>query len=376
MMNHPGPVRADPPKPPLPVSLYFTAEWWDRYYHAAEPRPEKPSDAALEAIYLGRQRFLSERFGAWGVGSERPDLEGGQIATVIRYGFDLVPVLLGTRLDFADAWGFFPRFRTLEEVRALGAVDIAGTAEAEYLAASRDRLVARYGSASHCIDMGSVTNNAFRIIGQEVYTEALADPEGLSALFEVILETERALHRFLTALFGPQDPVPVSNCNVSLFGPDTYERLALPFDVRQGSFAAELSGVPARATLHHCDVPSDPFLGAYSKFPGLVSLQASIASDVAAARATIPGAAFSALVSPSLLNGDLVPLETLSRRAATAGASDLAVWNIDVSTTPDTMLEALAVFGRCAAEAGREISVSAMPLCWEELEWAHGRYQR
>jgi len=360
------------PAPP-PVSLYFTPEWWDAYYHPHAPRPESPSEAALETLYLGRQRFLFETFGAWGLGAEQPELGPGQIATAIRHGFDLVPVLLGTRLDVADAWGFFPRLRALAELHGLRPVDIAESPEGEWLAAEKERLLRRYGGCTHCVDIGSVTNNAFRILGQEVYAEALADPEGLRALFEVILETERHLHRFLTGLFGPQDPVPVSNCNVSLLGPDTYAGLALPFDIRQGRFTAELSGLVARAAVHHCDVKADAFFGAYSRFPGLVSLQASFESDVAAARAALPGATFSALVSPLVLNADLDELRAACERAASGGASDFAIWNVDATTPPTRVGELLDILKQTAT--GRAPAPSAMPLCWEELEWAHGRYR-
>jgi hypothetical protein len=359
----------------LPASFYFSPEWWDRHYHVSHPRPAASSEAALEAIYLGRLRYLFGEFGRWGLGAERPELGPGQIATVIRYGFDLVPVLLGTRLDFADAWGFYPRFRSLDEMRELRPVDIAHTPEADWLTAEKERLVRRYGGCTHCLDLGSVTNNAFRMLGQDVYAEALADPEGLSALFEVILETERHFHRFLTGLFGSQDPVPVSNCNVSLLGPATYERVVLPFDIRQSRFAAEIAGVPVRCALHHCDVKADRFLSGYAKIPGLASLQASFSSDIVAARAALPGTAFSALVSPMALNGGLDSLHAVCARAVTAGAADFAVWNVDADTPPPRIRELLDMLDGMASAEGRILRPSAMPLCWEELEWAHGRYR-
>ena len=33
-----------------------------------------------------------------------------------------------------------------------------------------------YGGSSHCLDLASVTNNAFRIVGQELYAELVNDP--------------------------------------------------------------------------------------------------------------------------------------------------------------------------------------------------------
>jgi hypothetical protein len=359
----------------LNISLYFTAEWWDLHFHVDHPRPDRRTESALEAMYLGRNRFLFEQFGQCEIGSEHPALDSGQIATVIRYGFDLIPALLGTRLDYADAWGFYPRFRELVDVGQLSAVDIARTAEGAWITKEKDRLTTRYGDSSHCIDMGSVANNAFRIIGQEVYTEALSNPRDLSKLFEVILETERHLHSFLSELFGLQDPVPISNCNVSLFGPATYERVVLPFDRRQARFAADLAGVPARACLHHCDVIADAFLDAYATMPELEVLQASFESDIALSHNVMHDLSFSALVSPGALNGNLKRLRKGVRRALRDGVNDFAVWNVDADTAPDQIRNVLSLLCSAANDAGREPRATAMPLCWEELEWAHGRYQ-
>ena len=363
------------PERNLPISLYFTPEWWDRHFHALRPRPERAAQAALEGIYLDRQRFLFEQFGDDGMGAQAPQPGPGQIATVIRYGFDLIPALLGTRLDFAGAWGFYPQFRPLDVCGGLRPVDIAAHLEGEWILREKERLTSLYGGCSHCIDIGSVTNNTFRILGQDVYTELLADPERLGALFEVILETMECLYVFLVRHFGAMDPVPISNCNVSLMGPRTYAEHVLAFDARQARFAERLSGVPPRAAVHHCDVSADPFLDVYAQLPGVASLQASYMSDVAAAKTRLPGSQFSALVSPSSLNGDLDGLGKALDLALAGGADDFAVWNVDADTTPERLRAIFAALNDAARTAGRTPCFSAMPLCWEELEWAHGRYQ-
>jgi hypothetical protein len=360
--------------PRLPVGLYFTPEWWDLHFHCSLPRPEAVSQQALEVMYLQRLRFLFEQFGACGLGQEHPVLGPGQIATVIRHGFDLVPVLLGTQLDLADTWGFYPRFRSLEVCGDLQPVDIARTAEGEWLLAEQARLTSLYGGCSHCLDLGSAINNAFRILGQDAYVELVAEPQAMAGLLDVILATMEHLYRFLVVHFGPMDPVPISNCNVSLAGPRTYERVLLSYDAWQNRFAERLNGAPPRAGMHHCDVPVDDFLSAYAHLPGLASLQASLHSDIAAAKERFPGAAFSALVSPASLNSDLAALEEALKRALASGVDDLAVWNVDAATSPDRLREIMARVSSLAGAHRREAQFSAQPLCWEEIEWAHGRY--
>jgi hypothetical protein len=333
------------------------------------------SQSSLEAMYLGRLQFLFNEFGQHGIGEEHPQLGVGQIATVIRYGFDLIPVLLGTRLSYADAWGFFAQPRRLEEVRGIKPVDIRNHPEGEWIIRHKEQLTEVYGGASHCLDVGSVMNNAFRILGQDIYVELLEHPAEIRSLFETILETMRGLYALLDGEFGNMDPVPISNCNVTMMGPSLYEQSVREFDARQNHFAAERHEVAPRAALHHCDVPVDRFIESYAGLPGLASLQASLESDVAAIKRRIPNCAFSAMISPRMLGRDMDELRTKMDCAVAAGADDLAFWNIDPTVDPARLRKMLAMIADVATSHGRSAQFTAMPLCWEEIEWAHGRYQ-
>jgi hypothetical protein len=359
----------------MPVSLYWVAEWWDRHYHAATPRAVVASQSALEQMYLGRLRFLFEQFGGFGIGEEKPVLGPGQIATVIRYGYDLVPALLGTRFDFAEAWGFFPRFRKLEDLRDLQPVDIRNHPEGEWFIRRKERMVELYGGASQCVDIASVLNQAFRLISQDIYADMLDHPDEVRTLFEVILQTIQGVYNLLDDLFGKLDPVPISNCNVTMMGSTLYEEMVLEFDARQNRFAADRRPVPPRAALHHCDVPVDRFIESYAKLPGLASLQASFESDVAAVKRRMPDCAFSAMISPRVLQKDLNAFREKLDRAVADGTDDLAMWNIDPATDPDRLRQIFTIIREVCQSHGRPAAFTPMPLCWEEMEWAHSRYQ-
>ncbi len=356
----------------IPVSLYFMPEWWDAHYHAKAARPARKNQSELEAMYRGRQRFLFEQLGEFGIGQEIPDPQNSQLGTVIRYGFDLIPALLGTQFDYAGAWGFYPRFRPLESFHA---VNIAGHAEGEWLLKEKQRLESLYGKATYCIDMASVSNNAFRILGDAFYLDLLTEPQRLSDLFEAILEPERSRFRFLWEHFGPIPVVPISNCNVDLMGPSTYESQVLAWDSRQACFAQEAYGVNVQCAVHHCDYPADKFMGAYAKLPGLKSVQASFQSDIGGIKRTCPGVEFSALLSPPSMTGNLEEFEKILDRAIVEGADDLAVWNVDPQTDIPAMRRILKRIQTTCRNNGSPAVFSAYPLCWEELEWAHAKYQ-
>jgi hypothetical protein len=358
----------------LPVSIYFMPEWWDRYFHHDHPRPPRISRKELEIMYLGRQRFLFNSFAEFGIGQESPSLEGGQISTLIRYGFDLVPALLGVTLELKDAWGFYPRFKALSEIRDLKPIDIARHPEGEWLQQEKTRLESLYGECRREIDIGSACNNAFRIIGEDLYLRLAEDPAAITHLFDIVIETEEKLYGFLSGLFGPIDPVPISNCNVYIMGPRRYEELVLPYDARQNRFHAAMTGGTPRAALHHCDVPVDDFIPAYSRLPGLHSLQASLESNIAGVKQRMPHCLFSALINPMLLRGPMEGLERKLRDAFSQGVDDLAMWNIDQQIDPFSMGQILEAIRRISSDYGREAVFTALPLCWEELEWAHLRY--
>ena len=360
---------------PLPVSLYFMPEWWDRHYHAGTPRPSQPSQDALESLYLGRLRFLHEQFGRGEIGQQNPNLGDGQIATVLRHCYDTVPVLLGTTLDYGNAWGSHPRFRKLVELGGLEPVDIANHPEGEWIAGEKRRLDALYGQCMHCLDLGGVVNHAFRIVGQDIYADMISSPEEVKRLFECIIQTMRWFFDFLDDTFGGMDPVPFSNCNVVLMSPALYEDMVLPFDARQNRFAAERHGVVPRAAIHHCDVPLDPFVVAYAKLPGLASIQAAFTSDVAKAKRGLGGCDFSAMVSPMSMNADLAAFEATMEKAIADGTDDLAMWNVDPGTTPDRLREVLDIIDAICRQHSRQPKYEAMPLCWEKMQWAHGQYQ-
>ena len=54
---------------------------------------------------------------------------------------------------------------------------------------------------------------------------------------------------------------------------------------------------------------------------------------------------------------------------------DLAIWNVDPATDPDRLRTVLRIIDAACRQHGRQPQYEPMPLCWEEMQWAHGRYQ-
>ena len=358
----------------LPVNIYFMWEWWDAYYHSSILRPTVPSDDALDAMYLGRQRFLFETFSEFGLGQEHPVMDGFQVNSIVRWGFDLIPKLLGVTLECIEAGGWNPRPMDDTQVWQLQPVDIRSHREGEWLACEIERKRARYGSVSHCIDIGSAMNNAFRLRGQEIYLDLLLQPELVQHLFEVIIATERSIYGVLQEHFPSQAPVWISNCNVIMLSPQVYLEQVMPYDIQQSRFKVELNGESTGVAVHHCDVQADPFLAVYAGMPGLSILQAAIDTNIARFKALCPTAIFSAMLNPMKMREQTLT-QTYMRNALTVGIEELCLWNIDPAISPVQLTALLSMIRTICNEFDYKPVFTAMPFCWDELEWAFPRYQ-
>jgi hypothetical protein len=360
----------------LPVSIYFVWEWWERYFQGARGRPDAIDFDWLDATYLGRQRFLYEALGEFGVGAAEPALDLAFVGKVLPFHTILVPVALGVEVGLQEAGGYCWCNVTEEVLRKIEPVDIANTWVGERVAREREHRLARYGVAAQMIDLASAANNAFTLRGPEFYADLIADPALTQHYLGAVTETMQLAYRFITRLFGPIEGFPLGNCNVVMMSPQLYVETIRSHDVRIVQAAAEMAGQPPCCDLHHCDVKTEPFAQAYRAIPGLRSLQGSYRSDVAAIRRALPGVTFSAMVNPvDVLNRPAAQLDAELERCVAEGINDVALWNIDTAYGPAEMRGLLRRVREIAARHGRRAEFSVIPFTWEELDWEFPRYR-
>ena len=360
----------------LPVSIYFCWQWWEEHYQHEHGRPDHIDMDWLDATCLGRQRFLNEAFGRFGVGEADPVLDRGFVSRVIPYNGLLVPLLLGVQVEAKEVGGYHWQSLEEDELADLRPLDIADTPLGDWIVRLRDERLARYGTVAHMIDLGSTTNNAFLLRGQEFYVDLIADKSFARHYMNVVTETMCLAYRFVSDAFAPIQGFPIGNCNVPLMSPDLYVEMVREYDIRCVLYASELTGQPPCCDLHHCDVRTEPFAEAYSAIPGLRSLQGSHLSDIAAIRQALPRVSFSAMVNPlDLLQKPAAQVDGDLDRCIAAGAHDLALWNIDPAYGPRETGELFRRIRDVAARHGREAIFSVIPITWEELGWEFPCYQ-
>ena len=161
----------------IPVSIYFTWNWWEEYYQKENGRPERIDFDWLDASYLGRQRLLYKYFGQFGLGSDKPVLDKNVLSMILPLHTVIVPAILGMKPTIKAEGGYHWDSLSKEQMAKLKPIDIADTPIAELLVNERDTRLKRYGRVSHMIDLASVTNNAFLLRGPDLYMDLIISKE-------------------------------------------------------------------------------------------------------------------------------------------------------------------------------------------------------
>ena len=348
-------------------------EWWKAYFYSQYPMPDTPSDAALERVYLQRQKFLYEHFGEFGIGDPNPKASGEYLNMIARYSCDFVPHLLGVPLTTYEGGGFTPTPLSEEAVAKLEPVKFENTAMAEWINRRYEKLKARYGSAVSNIAQEGPLNLAYRIMSENFFFTMYDDEDLAHHLLNVITETTMDIYRFQAKLFGTEEYT-VANCLASaMLSPSSYGEFGLPYDKRLAAMSLELTGDPKAVRMHHCDAHIDTFAPYYAQIPQLKQVEARTTSNFDIIRNYFPDATVSAIVNCKALDTKAIP-DLLSEDIAPALQQSITqaidMWTFSVGTPPDQLKVLLREIRALCKQYDVEPVYSMIPFYWEELEWA------
>lgn len=357
------------------ISVYFMWEWWMKYFHNNNPRPERRSDNELALMYLNRKKFLFESFGSFGIGEEHPFQDGKYVNRVCRWGMDFIPYVLGAELVCQDIGGYFCRKMELDDIRKLKSVNVEESIAWQWIIKRKSEIEKLYGKAENGMFIEGSTNLAVRIRGEEFYIDLLEDKGLATHLLDVITETSISAYKLLGREFNLQE-LSIANCNVTLISPSLYEEIILPFDIKTAEISEIVTRKKNRVSLHHCDVPVDMFIDVYKRIPGIFKLEASIKSNIKRFCTEMPDVLFSAMVSPpDILNKtkDQIGLEI--DLAIKAGAREFDLWNIDPLFGIQDINNLFNIIKKYCERNDCRAVFDIVPFCWDELEWAFPIYQ-
>ena len=169
----------------ITIALTFMSQWWDKHFYSIYEKPVAATDDEFERVCLRRQRFLFEGFGEFGIGEEHPLSDGRFVNVIMKWCVDFIPYLLGVKLKCMDEGFWLAETMTEDEIAGLKPVDISSLPFSEWIFKRKDALEKRYGRAEIGQLVEGSVNAAFRIRGDELYSDLLANKGLARGLLDV-----------------------------------------------------------------------------------------------------------------------------------------------------------------------------------------------
>lgn len=258
------------------------------------------------------------------------------------FGTLLVPGIYGVPLRFQDLdwpWTEHGQFLSDEQVARLKAPSLDANPFWERLMEQVEWIAQENGRIVGFMNWQGVLNNAYRLRGEELFADMIAETARAKHLFACVTETMidgiRRLYARQKASGVELTHVTISNCLVNLLSPGMYEEFVLPFDRRLAE-SFSMIGV------HNCAWKADPYLRHYARLPRVAYIDMGLESNLVAARAAFPNARRAVMYPPVDLK-EKTPAQIkadLERIAREDGPCDVVFADIDLGV-PDQRIHEL-----------------------------------
>ena len=356
------------------ITISFMARWWEKHFYSKHQKPVVASDEEFERVHLQRLRFLFENFGEFGIGEEHPEKDGTYVNSIMKWCLDWIPFLLGVKLTCIEEGFWHPEPLTEDEIKELKPVDLADEPFGQWILARKETLEKRYGKAEFGQLIEGSINSAYRIRGEEIYTDLAVNKDMVKHLLEVITETVIMNYKFLAGEFDLEE-VFLANCTNNHIGPELYEEMALQNDIRIAKETAPLFNKERFIYLHNCDYKADKFIDLYKNIPNLLRLDGSDTTDIERMKKAMPGVNFSTFLNPRLMKLPPAKLKQRFDSAVVRGSDEFLIANLDPSADIGTIRTLLKIIHESCNELDCNPVVSVVPFCEDEHEWAFPEYQ-
>jgi hypothetical protein len=336
------PGRGD--EPFLRPEIGFTVRWYREATGLDFGKQWHTDPAYRREARIAMARVLKQRFPKLPIGwveerEECPDLLTGV------FGGCLVAAIYGAPIVYSsDNWpSTAHQYLTAEQADQLEPPDLDRNPVFQELMCQVDAIARMCGRVEGFANWQGVLNSAYRIRGEDIFSDMAQSPERARRVFECVAATMTDGMRRLYARQRETGVVvrhcTVSNCLVNMVSPRLYRELLLPFD-------QELSRTFGLIGVHNCAWNADGYLDDYASVPDVAYIDMGISSDLARAKKLFPNARRAVMYTPmDVQNKPLAAIRAdLERIAADFGPCDVVLADIE-ATTPDDRVSAVA--GMC-----------------------------
>jgi len=208
-----------------------------------------------------------------------------------------VGALFGQEVLYSsDAWP--ENNRRLLDDASVDTLEVPDFASGHFFAAlmkQMDTIEKEWGAIDGELNYQGILNTAFRLRGEEIFTDMVAAPERAHHVLDVVCKTTM---RFADAVYDRQgrsgvkkDYFVTSNCVVNMVSENHYRKFVMPYD-------RQLSDHYAHFGVHNCGWKIDAYAKAYSEIRTLGYLDFGIQSDLGTLKRLFPRTVLTVILNP------------------------------------------------------------------------------
>jgi Uroporphyrinogen decarboxylase (URO-D) len=336
--------RAQADLSPLKVHVSFSPDWFAARMSLDMGERWHTDAAYRRESFVEMAKALNAEFPRLRPGGDPESIMGGlsQIHTCAP-----VAALFGQEVVYSREGWPENRRRLLDDDAAdgLSVPDFASAPLFEALMRQMDLIERRWGRIDGELNYQGILNTAFRLRGEQIFTDMVAAPERAHHVLDVVCQTTM---RFADAVYARQarsgvvkDYFVTSNCVVNMISEDHYRQFVMPYD-------RILSDHYACFGVHNCGWKVDAYARAYSEIRRLGYLDFGIQSDLGALADLFPGTTLTVILNPDDVIGKAIPQvrSMLERLRDVLGTCRIILGSLD-GRTPSGEVEAF--FGAAAS---------------------------
>ncbi|MBI5031721.1 MAG: hypothetical protein HZB51_14420 [Chloroflexi bacterium] len=342
-----GPARreaADGTEAPMRVSLGFEPAWFHTRCGVEFDERWHTDPVYRHDSLVACKRELKRAFPSIDYWDALSDADMWTLSGV--YGAYVVARLFGAELIYGvDRWPTPPRpMFTLDD---LNRIDIEKLLSNELVADLQRQMgvIERESGRIHgYLNWQGVLNNAFILIGQDIFTEMVERPALVHRVFDFISDV---MIRFATMIQSRQsasgfsvDHLSVSNCTINMMSPKFCREFVFPYD-------RKIAEHFTRFGVHTCNWNATPYLKEIAQLPNVGYIDMGIETNLAQAKTLFPEARRAVMYSPvKLQDATHAEIENDLRKIHDVLAPcDIVMADIQV-TTPDARVNEFVEFSR------------------------------
>ena len=334
------PARGD--EPDFRPEIGFTPKWYRKNLDIDFGERWHKDPAYRRDTVIAMRDLLLSKFSGFPIGflEDAPDLITGV------FGGCTVAGIFGIPIIFSDFnWPLCAHeYLNTDEIKNLTAPDLDHDEFFQDLLNQLDWIANNEGRIIGFINWQGMINNAQRIMGNQIFTEMILQPDVVMHLMDCVcttmIDAAKRIRNRQERSGVSYDFFTISNCLVNMISPEQYREFILPFDIR----IAEAFGTIG---IHNCAWKADPYLEDYAKVPAVKYIDMGEVSDLRKAKKLFPDTRRAIMYTPmdfSSRNIDRIR-QDMEKIAALYAPCDIVVADLEEDVEDEKVLAFLEICG-------------------------------